>query len=241
MLRRLTILSICCLFFGTGFAQQIVKATVFENKTREPLAGVRVQNLRSKKTAVTNAKGQFNIEALKNDILVLTSFAYLADTVVLIDLKPREIFLEPQGNLLKSVDVKGAEINPTLKDIGKGGTPDFHNQTMVYQRDDKGFYKGGVAFRVWSNNSEEKKRAKEAKLATDDVVQQDIDKVFDETNLGKYLPLKPAELTGFRVMYRPSVKTYISPNFNLLYYIDSCYKEFAKLPPEKRVAPKLKP
>jgi len=157
---------------------------------------------------------------------------------VLIDLRPREIFLEPQGNLLKQVD-----INNNNADVKSMQTylSDFHGQTVTKQFNAVGSPKGGATFRIWSNKSEEKKRAKEAKLANDDVVNKEIDKAFNEANLANYLPLKPAELSGFRVLYTPSVMVYTSKNFNLLHYIDSCNKEFAKLPPEKRLAPKLKP
>ena len=234
MFRRLFAIIISALFFTTGYAQQILKATVYENKTRIALPDIRVRNLNNKQAAITGKDGKFSIIAKLNDLLVLTSFTYENDTVVVTNLKEREIFMEPKGTLLKEVKV----LTPQTQ-LGTLTVPELHNQTVTYQKDAAGNYKGGIAFNIFSNNSEENKRKKLEQIAHDDQVQKDIDNAFSTQTLSKYLPLKPSEIEGFKIMYRPSVKTFTSKQFNLLYYIDSCYKEYQKLPPEKRVVQKL--
>jgi hypothetical protein len=236
MIRYLLIGIFVCLLAATGYGQQTFKAKVLENKTRVALTGIRVRNIKSNQTAMTDNNGEFSIKAVLNDLIVLSGFSYQNDTVLVTSFKPIEIFLEPQGNLLKQVNI----YNPNVDVAGlAGATKDFHNQSVVYQRNGDGSYKGGVALRVWSNNSGERERRKESEYQFEQETRLEIDKVFTEANLAKYLPLKPEELAAFRILYIPSVKVYTDKAFNLTAYINNCYKEFVKLPPEKRVAAKL--
>jgi len=55
------------------------------------------------------------------------------------------------------------------------------------------------------------------------------------------LPLKKDEMPAFIELYVPSVKVFTSNDFNLLYYLEKCYKEFMALPLEKRRSSKLNP
>jgi len=152
----------------------------------------------------------------------------------LTDLKPREIFLEPGKNMLKQVDIAGAEVH-----TGSMTDPEFHGQSAVYSRNADGSYKGGVTFRIWSNHSAERKLEKRAKQQHDEEVRLQMDQLFNQKNLLKYLPIKPEEVSSFRSHYMPDVKTFTSNNFNLLAYLDSCYKQFMKLPEERRREDKL--
>lgn len=234
MLRYTLLFFCCCFIFTNVYAQQKLSGQVFENGTRVSLAGIRVQNNRSKLTTETDIKGHFTIDARANDVLIFTGFNYQPDSVLLTDTKPREVFMEPVKNMLKQVDVGGVELNTgTLTD------PQFHGQSAVYTRNSDGSYKGGVTFRVWSNHSAEHKREKEAQQQHDEAIRLEIDKAFNAKNLTKYLPLKPQEVDGFRSRYIPTVKTYTANNFSLMVYLGNCYKEFMKLPPEKRVAEQL--
>jgi hypothetical protein len=233
-MRYLLIILYCCLFCGTSYAQQILTAKVLENKTRIVLPNIRVHNLTNKQNTFTDTKGQFSIRASVNDILVFTGYQYQNDTLLITDLKPKEIFLEPQTNLLQQVDIFTPEVH-----MGSIADPEFHNQTMVYQRDADGHIKGGVAFRIWSNKSGEKKRAKMAKMQQNEETKLEIARVFTSNTIKQYLPLKPDEMDGFITRYIPSVKVYRANNFNLLFYLNNCYKEFVKLPPQQRVMQKL--
>lgn len=238
MHRRLLLFCPFIFLCATGLAQQTLKVRVLENRTRIPLPVIKVQNLSTKQSTFTDTEGRFSINAKLNDLLVLTGFAYENDTLLVINLKVKEILMEPKGELLKQVNVTG---NNAPVDIGipKGGTPEYHNQTVVYQRDANGNYKGGVAFRIFSSKGGERKRQADAQKEYTEAVRLDIDKTFSPQNLANYLPLKPEELDGFKMNYIPSVKVYTAASFNLMVYIDSCYKEYKKLPPEKRVFKRL--
>lgn len=223
------------LFVFTANAQQKLSGRVFENKTRIYLAGVRIQNLRTKKFTETDDKGRFNIDAALNDVIVLNNFGYEVDTLVLINLKPKEIFLEPKKHMLDEVNVTSQQVQSF-----KSYDPDFHNQSVVYQRDNNGNLKGGIALRIWSNKKEERQQVKVAQWEYTERNRLIIDTVFALRNLSKYIPLKGDELMAFRIRYIPTVPQYTSAGFNLLQYIDSCYKNFEALPVQKRKPANLK-
>jgi hypothetical protein len=44
-------------------------------------------------------------------------------------------------------------------------------------------------------------------------------------------------MANFITLYTPDIATYTAEGFNLTLYIDSCYKEFVKIPPERRQDP----
>lgn len=234
MLHNLIVLLFCCLIFSTTQAQDVLKGRVYENHTHVTLAGVGIKNLRTKALATTDTEGNFSISCHTNDLLVFTTFAYQPDTVVVTDFKPKEVYMDPQVNMLKDVKVQGVETH-----TGNMMAPEFHGQTMVYQRNPDGSLKGGVAFRIHGSNKDEHKRERDAQLAYEDSVKPEVDKVFSKDNLLKYLPIKPEEVASFQSLYTPSVKVYKSKDFNLLAYLNKCYKEFITLPPEKRLSDKL--
>lgn len=228
MFRSILILC-CCLLVQLSYGQQVLKGRVFENKTRVPLAGIKIQNTGTKQLAETDSNGRFKISAAVNNILVLTGYAYKADTLMITDLKELEIFLEPQKNMLNEVKVS----TPQVRNFGFYD-PDFHGQTVAKLRDDKGHYKGGIAIRLWWWKKDERKRKKYEQMVMDDNTRLEIAKTFAPDNLAKYLPLKNTELANFSMRYMPPVSVVRAQSFNLLLYLNNCYKEFIKLPTEER-------
>jgi hypothetical protein len=70
-------LFLIALFFSSAVcAQAPFSGRVFEVKSRIGLAGIRIENLTSKKTTVTNSAGDFSIPAKNGDLLVFKGFAY---------------------------------------------------------------------------------------------------------------------------------------------------------------------
>jgi hypothetical protein len=223
-----------CLLWQVSYAQQVFNGHVFENKTRIPLVDIQIQNTRTKQSSRTDAKGRFGIAAAVNDVLIFSGFAYQADTMFLTSLKEAEIFLEPAKDTLKEVKIHASKpINLKTYD------PRFHGQTIVEQTDRNGNPVGGIAIRLWWKK-DERKRKNQDQQESNEKVNAEIASVFSPANLAKYLPLKNEELPGFSFKYTPSVSVYLSPGFNLVSYLNDCYKEFLKLPPEKRTIPSLK-
>ncbi|MDN5287554.1 MAG: hypothetical protein JWR38_3828 [Mucilaginibacter sp.] len=237
MLRYLLLVFIGCVITSVACAQGMQNGTVLENKTRVVLEGIQIENKTTTKVVVTDKLGRFSIPAKTGDLLVFTGAFYRPDTVLLTNLLGREVFLTPKQTSLEEVKVNGTEIKAPASGYKD---PDFHGQTMVYQRDPKtGYYKGGVALRLHYWTKDDKKRKKEGEFIQSQQVQDEITEVFSPDNLTKYVPLTGDDMNNFILLYIPSVKTYTSPEFSLTTYLDASYKKFLKLTPEERKAGQL--
>lgn len=228
-------LSLGCFFLFAFFTvrAQNVTGRVYEDKTHVLLANINIQNLTSKQRTITDGKGRFTVEAKLNDLIVFSGFGYQPDTLVVTDFKEREIIMIPIQHMLNEVRVN-ASGKANSKATAIPFDRDFHNQTMQYQMDDNGNYKGGVNIRFWASKKGEHERKKEAQMIQNDKTSLEIAQVFSEENVSKFVPLKGEELKAFVIRYSPDIKTYHSPEFNLVTYINQCYKEFVKLPEAER-------
>jgi len=232
------LLFLLCFTTLITYGQTIVKGRVFEYKTHISLRDVQVQNLTTKQNAFTDEKGHFSINAKLGDRLILKTFSYLTDTVLITNMHEQEIFLVPHMNTLDEVRVT----NDTLRLRGGGGftDPEFHGQSMIYQRDPKtGYYKGGVIFRLWYWKKDEHKRARLAEELKEQREQDEVNKVFVSSIVGKYVPLKGKDLDDFITLYTPDIKVYYHDKFNLAMYLNDCYAKYLKLPQDKRHPQKL--
>ncbi|WDF54595.1 hypothetical protein [Mucilaginibacter sp. KACC 22063] len=227
------IVLILCVAAKFSFAQNI-EGRVYEEKTHNGLSSITVTNTRSGQQTQTLKYGAFVIGARVNDMLVFTGVGFKPDTLLLTDLRFKEVYLTPVSTQLAEVTIKGqAQANSKATIIPKD--VDFHNQTMQYQMNQNGSYKGGVNLRVWSSKKGERDRKKEKEMLENDKVSKEIAQAFSEENLQKYIPLKGQELSGFIVRYSPNVDTYTSAEFNLANYLNKCYKEFMQLPLSERI------
>lgn len=217
--------------------QTTFKGRVFEYQTRISLRDIQVQNLTTKQNAFTDEKGRFTIAAKPGDRLVLKGFAYNPDTVLVTDLHEREIFLVPHMNVLNEVKVT----TDSTKNLRTYYDPEFHGQSMIYQRDPKtGYYKGGIILRLWWWKKDEHKRERLAEQLKEQREQDEVNKVFVPAIIGKYVPLKGKEMDDFIAQYTPDAKVYYHAGFNLAAYLNDCYAEYIKLPKDKRHPQKLK-
>jgi len=231
---RVFLISILLSFIvNLSFAQGNLTGRVLENKTRFPLSGISVQNLKSNIITVSDQNGLFSIKAHVGDLVTFSGFSYQPDTLYVKDLSSVEILLDLKGTTLKGVTVTGTETRlgnltaaPTLSPFG--------GQTLVYQKDANGNYNGGLTMNIFDSHSNANKRRKAVQLGKDEELKQQIAKDFSPENLKNYVPLKDQEMTNFIIMYTPTIATYTSPDFNLTVYIDSCYTEFLKIPPDRR-------
>jgi len=231
MLKHLLLLVLCSITAAIAFGQGVQNGVVYENKTRVVLQSIKVENLSTHKFRITDKSGVFSIEGKAGELLVFSGYFYKSDTVLLTGNKPLEIFLTPRHNMLNEVNVTATEAIHT----GSFLAPEYHNQTMVYQRDARyGNYKGGIALRLHYFKKDEKRKAKQAEFLKDQEQQDEIAKVFNADNISKYLPLKGKDMDDFLVLYTPSPMIYFSKDFNLLVYLDTNYKAFLKIPADKR-------
>lgn len=237
MMRRLILsfflLLCCCFFAASAFAQDNLTGRIYEYKTRNLLPGIHVINLRTNRYTISDQTGAYSIPARVGDLVVFMGLEYQPDTLYVKDLNYTDIQLMLKQNMLKEVRVTQQELKlgnlkaaPTLSPFG--------GQTLVYQTDDKGNYIGGVTLNLFDSHSAAKKRKHEEETAKDEAIKAKIAQVFSPENLQNYLPIKDQEMQNFIILYTPDVETYTNHDFNLALYLNICYKEFLKIPAEKR-------
>jgi hypothetical protein len=230
-----TLVILIAMVFGSSavYAQIPLTGKVFDLNTHATLPSVKVQNTRTRDNTQTNAAGIFTIVAKAGDVLVVDGFTYQADTVVVTNARYVEVYLNLKNNSLKEVKIQN-----TSTKLGSLKDPSRHNQPVVSQTDVNGDPIGGIALRFGYGKSSKEK--KEEELAYRQKATQEIDGAFSADNVRKYVPLKDTALKQFVALYRPTIKQYKAPNFDLAFYLNDCYKKFVLLTPEERKLPRLK-
>ncbi|WP_207426946.1 carboxypeptidase-like regulatory domain-containing protein [Pedobacter sp. SYSU D00535] len=215
-------------------SQNLFYGQVFESNTRLAVSGARIENIRTKIKVVTDSAGRFQIASRIGDLLAVQSLGYIADTLYVHDLNFREVFLKPASRQLNEVVVIQARIDTSIN----WHHPDFRGQRVKYQRDENGFYKGGIAISVYHNKDSKRERKNNRKL-TEAKIEAEIDRVFNMAEVGKYVPLRDEALRNFVALYRPSRQVFKTPGFSLVLYLNDAYRKFTQLPPEKQKLPPL--
>jgi hypothetical protein len=231
---RLILISIFCLLLVNALhAQDSLTGRVYEDKTHIPIPGIVVRNLKTNNSVVSDHTGGYSIPAKVGDVVVFIGFSYQPDTLYVKDLKYTEVTLLLKSKTLNEVKVTGQETK--LGNVNaKPKLSPFGGQTVVYHQDDTGRYDGGLTFHVFDSHSGENKRKKDAQTEKDEAIKAKIANIFSPEGLKNYVPIRGQEMENFIVLYTPNVPTFTSHEFNLTLYINDCYKEFLKIPEEKR-------
>lgn len=210
---------------------QQVKGIVQDRATNLRLQNVTVKNHSSNQQAYTNEKGEFNIQASINEIVIFLEPGYLPDTLLIIDLKPVMRHLVINDKMLKTVQIKGEAFNPEV---------DYHN-----------VYKKAKTIHLAQNNpasfspsryfGKEGKQARQFKRRLQqEKTERQIDARFSEIAVKALTMLQGKELDAYMVLYRPTLKTLDKlNNEGLMFYIMDCFKAFKLLPIEKKKLPSL--
>ena len=236
MLKNLLVVCFCFLGITAASGQTVFSGRVLEDKTRIVLRSVRIENLSTKLKTISDDRGQFGIVAKPGDLLVFNTFSYQPDTVLITDMHSREIFMVPTSTMLKQVTVTegtGAKVNPNAVQFYD---PQFHGQPVVYTRDNKMNYTGGITIRLHYWSKDEKQRRKAEMSAKDREISEHISAVFTPVNISQYVPLKGTDMDDFLLLYTPDVKEYTDKRFNLVPYLSACYQNWQTLTPEQKKA-----
>jgi hypothetical protein len=221
-------------------AQNSVSGTVydFDNKTF-PLQNVKVKNLSNNQLTLTKAAGQFSISARVGDLLEFSMMGYHTDTLYLINLLPKTIYLPGNSTALKEVEVVGVRINPSIL----GPDP----QARTYKRftpdglqgkgnNDRA---GGLLFNL-GYGKYKRQQEKIRQLEERDRYQNEINTIFTEEYVSDLVKLKGQDLKDFMSMYRPPEELVKSERpFNYAMYTIKAYHTWLKLPPEQRRNPPM--
>ncbi|RZK41349.1 MAG: hypothetical protein EOO90_11715 [Pedobacter sp.] len=208
-----------------------MKGITFNRISREPLGEVEVFNLTNKAKATSNNKGEFLIEAKRNDVLIFKLAGYQPDTVLLINLSPLRRYLSADINSLNTVNISGE------RDIRKEYAQSFNKANAFVLKQGR-----GLIFHPSLYFSKEGRNARRfVRMLKSDEKQKVVDRVYNLKVISKMFPLQQPELDAFYLTYKPTikfVKRLSAEDFKL--YLEDSYRKFKLLPPEKRVLPKLK-
>ncbi|MES2425743.1 MAG: hypothetical protein V4560_02180 [Bacteroidota bacterium] len=226
-MKLITAFLFCLFMVMTAHAQSTLKGLVMEIRTDIQLSGIKVENVTQHNTVNTDPHGSFTIRANRGDILCFSGLNYIPDTLYLTSLKYLTVQLELRQNALKEVKITGNEVNASAFKYEPATGP-LGSHTVLYKPG------GGLLFKISDSHKEAKKIAKLAELEVNGQKEREITSAFNKTMLKNYIPISGQEMDNFVIKYRPDSKTFSSSNFSLIDYVSECYKDFLKIPAEKR-------
>lgn len=214
------------------YAQTALTGNIYDDKNRSVLLeGVVVRNLSTKALALTDKDGHFAVSAKVGDLVSFGMAGYETDTVYLINLFPRNVYLRPSVNTLNTVNIIGAKISPYLNTKDPSAMP---ARQLDYSKE-----RGGLRFNL-GYNKYRRMQQKEQELEEEDQYNEEIVRNFSVDFVKKLLKIDGEDLKNFMQLYRPTIPMVKSERpFNYEYYTAKSYREWLSLPPDQRKLPSL--
>lgn len=214
-----------CLTAGLARAQGTLKGTVLENGSNIKLTNVFIKDNANKQLAITDNKGNFELKTETGHIIIFDSPGYTSDTLYVVDMTTKKIYLE-----LKTVALREVSITSTKATFDPHKEyPDVYEKSKLYV----------LSPTTWfgKENRDARKMKKYFQTEAED---RKVDEVFTRSYVGSIVPLKGQDLDDFMTMYRPSY-AFVKGNDkeSMAAYINDSYKKYQALPPEKRHLTKL--
>lgn len=226
MKRLLMLVYILSVASITAMAQTTLKGTVYEDGSNTRIGNVFIRDNNTRKVSITDKKGNFEIQTAPGHILIFNSPGYTADTLYVIDMRPKRISMSTQYIKLSEVNItaKRPDFNPRAE------YPEVYEKSKVYVLSPSTWF---------SKEGKQARRLK--KYFQTEAEQRQIDQAFSPAYVGSIVPLKGKDLENFMTMYRPDYKFLRNNNReSMAAYINDSYKKFMALPPEKRAPQPLK-
>lgn len=213
-------------------AQSVVTGNAFDNEERSrAIQGVTIKNLTTNSFVITNKDGHFAISAKAGDLISYGTVGYHTDTLYLINLFPKNLYLRVAVNTLNTVNITTTKISPFL---------DTKNPDAIAERQ-IGYSKnrGGLRLNL-GYGKYRRQQAKVEELEHEDELQEEIAKNFTKEIIQKLVNYQGDDLTDYMDMYRPTSATIQNERpFNYEYYIATTFQEWKKLPQGARKLPSL--
>ena len=231
MLKKLVILFVLALPLIL-LAQNTLTGNIFDNDLRSlAIEGATIKNLTTKAVALSNKDGHFVIPAKVGDLVSFSFASYETDTVYLINLFPKNVYLRVQVNTLNTVNVTTTKLSPflNLKD------PEARAAKEVeYDKN-----RGGVRLSLGYGRFR-KDRAKIQGLMDDEKFQAEITDNFNEETVKEAVKFEGKDIRAFLDMFRPTVDQVKAERpFNYEFYIIKAHHAWTKLPLDQRKLPPL--
>lgn len=213
-------------------AQTALTGNIFDRENRTTgLEGVAVRNLTNKTLTLSNKDGHFVITAKVGDLVSFAMVGYEIDTVYLINLFPKNMYLRVQVNTLNTVNVTGTKLSPylSLKDVNAKPA-----RQVDYNKN-----RGGLRLTL-GYDKYRKENAKIQELEENAKIQEEINKNFNEVNIKELVKFEGSGIKDFIAMFRPTVNQVKDENpFNYAYYALRAYSTWLKIPQDQRKLPAL--
>lgn len=215
--------------------QNVVTGTVYDldNKTF-PLQNVKVRNLSNNQVGLTRAAGQFRLDARVGDLIEFSALGYHSDTLFLINLEPKIIFLPGNSTTLKEVQILSAKVNPSILAPDPQASPYKRIATDGLRGKENNDRAGGLFFNL-GYGKHKRQQEKIRVLEERDRYQAEINAIFTEEYVSDLVKLKGEDLKNFMSLYRPPEGLVRSERpFNYAYYTVKAYHSWLKLTPEEK-------
>jgi len=231
MLRKVLILFLC---FVPALmqAQSALTGNIFDNTNRSTsIEGAIVKNLSTKALTLTDKDGHFVVAAKIGDLISFGMAGYQTDTVYLINLFPKNVYLRTLVNNLNTVNITSTKVSPYL---------DLKDQNAMPSRQvDYSKQRGGVRLTLGYNKFK-RQQAKIQELEEYDDFNEEINRNFTEEFVKKLLKIDSADLKNFMQLYRPTVAQIRAERpFNYAYYTAKAYRTWLQLPADQKKLPSL--
>jgi len=213
-------------------AQGVFTGNIFEYSNRSvAIEGATVKNITSKTVTLTNKDGHFALSAKVGDLVSFGLFGYESDTVYLINLFPKNVYLKVAVNNLNTVNITGAKISPFLDVKDPNARP---SRPVDYSKE-----RGGLRLNLGYNKFR-KQKEKVQELEEYDQYNEEISRNFTVEFVKKLLKIDSAEVKNFIEMYRPTVALVKTERpFNYELYTAQSYSQWVKLPASQKKMPSL--
>lgn len=240
MSKRIILLFLMLSVFSQLKAQKTISGNVFdfENKIF-PLEKVSVRNLKNKAFAITSDKGRFTIEANPGDILEFTQIGYYTDTVLLINLLSKTVFMVPRRNDIDGVDINGVKLSPYLDWKDPNAETSKKVSTDGLRHKGNNDRAGGISLALGYGKYRREQEKADA-LEEQEYYETEIRENFNEKKIFQILKVSGQDAKDFMGMFRPTVnQVKLQRPFNYSYYIVTAYSTWLKLPEDQRRLPPL--
>lgn len=238
MLRSSILVVILFLCVYTSNAQNSVGGTVYDYQLKTtPLSKVNVRNLTNQQATTTNSQGFFSIAAKTGDLLEFSLLGYHTDTLFLIDLKPKSIFLPENSVDIESVVIERTKVSERLGlDQIKGRESKLLSTKQPSKYDTRA---GGLSLALGYGKMR-REQQKAAELLEREKIEDQISQKFTAKKIEEFLQIPANELKDFMDLYRPTVSEVKEQNpFNYDLHLINSYHKWLKTPPEQRKLPPL--
>jgi hypothetical protein len=189
---------------------------VMETDTKDRLAHVIIQNLKTRRTWYNTLKGEFRIDAQPGDKLVFTKEDYHSDTLTVTSLASTVVYMKRNAIMLREVTIFDSLVTPLQK---MAASKKAYSKIYSPRLNPDAFSSipgGGAGINldaIWASVSREGKDAAQLRASIDaEYMQNVIDYRFNKSYVGNITKLSGDELTEFMKKYRPSY--YLVTNYN---------------------------